>query len=418
MLAPLTIEAFDVCVLVRPMCVVGFVTFSLLSSSLFASKISLLQSAFAKSNEPEYHGNATKGDVNGKNSSDKVAAQKEEGNSRDKFDSDRKLYKPTYSKIKADSRESFTVFTEKHLYKRGENVTLAGSVWTSLLSELDGQANHIMIKVKDNKRVVVASLEAEIDKNSEYSASFMLPGNADLGAYTVLAAIQIDAKLLDTLEPSVKAKLYTSAKFVVVKPVEFTARVEDKEYNVLVASNSTSVKEFAFLEEQSIITFKVKGDIGTRGVAQVTLPKDLLGEEVLVSIDGLVIPEDSNDVIVTSDTPDEMTLEISYHHSEHTIQLHGRIIAPPSPESPAVMPATFGSLVAIIAIVGIFLSVKYLGNKRKMGKMLPSAKRLIGNPSSSSDQKKKIDFLCMTCGTKHDLGECPKCGSKSKKAEF
>jgi hypothetical protein len=401
------------------MCVVvGFVTFSLLSSSLFASKISIFQNAFAKSNDTEYHGNATKDDVNGKNSSDKVVAQKKEEDSRNKFDSDRKLYKPTHPKIKPDSKESFTVFTEKHLYKLGENVTLAGSVWTSLLSELGDQANHIMIKVKDNKRVVVVSEEAEIDNNGEYFATFILPSNANLGAYTVQAAIQIDAKLLQTLEPSVRAKLYTSAKFVVVKPVEFIAKVEDKEYSVLIASNSTTVKEFAFVEEQSMISFKVKGDIGTRGVTQVTLPKDLLGEEVLVSIDGLVIPEDSNDVIVTSDTPNEMTLEISYHHSEHTIQLHGRIIVPPSPESSTVMPATFGSWVAIIAIVGIFLSIKYLGSKRNMGKMVPNAKRLFGYPSSSSDQKKKIDFLCLTCGTKHDLGECPKCGSKSKKAEF
>lgn len=358
------------------MYLVGFVTFSLLSSTLLASKISIFQNAFAKSDEGESHGNGTKEDDDGMNSSDKVGAQKEKGDGRNQFDADRKLYKPTYSKIKADSKDSFTVYTEKHLYKLGENVTLGGSVWTSLLSEFEDQANNIMIKIKDNDRDVVASGEVEIDKNGEFSATFNLPRNADLGAYTVQAAIQIDGRLLEKLEPSIRAKVYTSAKFVVVKPVEFTAKVEDKEFNIAIASNSTSVKEFAFVEEQRMISFKVKGDIGTKGVAQITLPKDLLGEEVFVSIDGLVIAKDSDDVIITSSTPNEMTLEISYHHSEHTIQLHGRMIIPPSQETPSVMPATFDTLVALIAIVGIFLSVRYLGSKRKAGKMAPNAKRL------------------------------------------
>jgi rubrerythrin len=406
----LTNEVTWVSALSRPMYLFGLLTFSLLSSTLLSSKLSVIQNAYAKTNESESKGNPSKGDDIGMNSPDKVKEKKDGGNGNH-FDDDRKLYKPTYSKIKADSREPFTVYPDKHLYQSGENVTLAGSVWVNLLSELDDQANLVSMEVKNNKRIVVASGEAEIDENGDYSTTIILPGDALPGAYTVQATILIDAELLKTQEPSVRAKLYTSVKFVVVNPVAFSARIEDKEFNVVIATNSTSLKEFAFAEEERILSFKVRGDIGTKGVVQVTLPKELLGEEVVVSIDGRAI-EDTNAVIMTSDNANEMTIEINYQHSEHTIQLHGKRVVSQSPESFSTGDIALSCAVAVSVIFGIFLTLRYLGRSKQIGK---GALEL---PSSSLGQKRMVQFCCSSCGTTHNLEACPSCGSKIKKAKF
>ncbi|HEV8386193.1 MAG TPA: hypothetical protein VGQ03_01085, partial [Nitrososphaera sp.] len=123
-----------------------------------------------------------------------------------------------------------------------------------------------------------------------------------------------------------------------------------KDFEVNVASNSSEVRDFAFEQAEKKIEFTVEGETGTRGVAQVTLPKELLAGEMTVSIDGRVIAEDSNDVIVTSDTATEMTLEINYPHSEHTIEIVGTSVVPEFPILMLVMVGALGSVVAAITI--------------------------------------------------------------------
>jgi hypothetical protein len=51
------------------------------------------------------------------------------------------------------------------------------------------------------------------------------------------------------------------------------------------------------------------------------------------------IAENSNDVIATSYTATEMTLEINYSHSEHTIEISGTSAVPEFPISVIVMAA-------------------------------------------------------------------------------
>ena len=279
----------------------------------------------------------------------------------EKADGAKTMYKPEYPQAKADSRNSFTVQTSKHLYKPGEEVTVEGSVLSSLLTQLGESANMTTIQVKDNKGTSVADEEAKIDGNGEYSTTFTLPKDAKLGAYTIDAKISVDAGLLDTLQASVTAKLETSAKFEVVSPQAFAVKAEGKQFSVDIASNSSSVTAFAFNQTEKTVSFKVSGETGTKGVTEVTLPKELLAGKLMVSIDGRAVAEDSNDVIVTSDNATETTLEINYHHSEHTVEITGTNVVPEFPVALLVMAAALGS---IVVVVGKYRNTWFDGAKR------------------------------------------------------
>ncbi len=262
------------------------------------------------------------------------------------------MYKPAYPSAMADSRNSLTIQSDKHLYKPGEDVTLQGSVLASLLTDLGGDIDVVSIQVTDNKGTVVTEDDADIDTEGAYSMTFGLPEDAELGAYTMDGALDVEAGLLGALDASIAAKLNTTGKFEVVSPNAFAVNTEGRSFDVVIASNSSSVTAVAFEQAEKKVSFKVEGETGTRGVAQVTLPKELLAGQLMVSIDGRVVAEDSNDVIVTSDTATEMTLEINYPHSEHTIEITGTSVVPEFPVSMVIMAAGIGSIVATVAIAG------------------------------------------------------------------
>lgn len=260
----------------------------------------------------------------------------------------RALYKPAYPTLMADSRNSFTVHSEKHLYKPGERVIVGGSIWSSLLTEIGG-AELVTVQVTDNKGNVVTSQNVPINSEGEYSASFMLPFDAELGAYTIDSKIQVEAGLLEVLSAEVTAKLDSSAKFVVESPNAFAVKAEGKEFEVSVASNST-VSNFRFDQEAKKVSFTVEGATGTQGVTQITIPKAMLGGRMTVMIDGEVIAPESNSVIVASDTNSEMTLEMNYHHSVHTVEVAGTNVVPEFPVSMVVMAAAMGPVVAAVVV--------------------------------------------------------------------
>ncbi len=260
-------------------------------------------------------------------------------------------YKPEYPGVQSDSRNTLTIQTDKHLYKPGEVVTVKGSILASVLADL-GSLDVVKIKVTDNNGTTVSGDDAALDSAGLFETSFTLPDEAKLGAYTVNATIEADANVLDTLDANISAHLSKSIKFAVVNPVAFAVKAENKDFQVKIASNSSSVRGVAFDQAEKKVSFKVEGETGTRGVAQVTLPKELLAGNMTVTIDGRAIAEDSNDVIVTSDTSTEMTLEINYHHSEHTIEIIGTSVVPEFPIAGLVMVAALGSVVAIVTFAG------------------------------------------------------------------
>ena len=260
------------------------------------------------------------------------------------------MYKPAYPKLMADSRSSFTVHSENHLYKPGEPVQIEGSVWSSLLAQI-GNTELVTVQVTDNKGTVVANQNAQVNSQGEYSTTFMLPADAELGAYTIDSKLQVQADILGTLTADVSAKLQSSAKFVVVSPKAFAVQAEGKEFDVSIASNST-VSDFRFDQEAKKVSFIVEGETGTQGVTQITIQKPMLSGQMTVIIDGEVVTPESNNVVVTSDTNSEMTLEINYHHSEHTVEVAGTNVVPEFPVSMAVMAAAIGSIIVAVTVAG------------------------------------------------------------------
>ena len=81
-------------------------------------------------------------------------------------------------------------------------------------------------------------------------------------------------EFLEAIDPILKAKLLTNAKLVVANSSTHIVRVDNEELEVSVSSNSTMVKEFAFLADKSLLSFKIEGKSGTNGVEQVTVPED------------------------------------------------------------------------------------------------------------------------------------------------
>jgi MG2 domain-containing protein len=256
-------------------------------------------------------------------------------------------YKPSYPKERADEKRPFSVHTEKHLYKAGEEVEIEGSIWSSLIDQIGGNVRTVKLNVTDNKgNMTILQKEADVNDDGGFTTTFTLPQNAELGSYSVDATIEVNATVIDTLNADVKSKLETTARFELVSSTAFAVKAQDgKSFNLEIASNST-VTAPEFKQEEKKISFHVEGQTGTRGVTDITIPKALLGGQITVSIDGKVIPGESSDVVIIADTEEGMTLEINYHHSEHTIEVIGTNVVPEFPLAMIVMAAAISSVIA------------------------------------------------------------------------
>jgi len=252
-------------------------------------------------------------------------------------------YKSSYEKMSSDSKNSFTVETDRHLYKSGDNVKIEGSIWSGLITELGG-ANLVSIQVLDNNGTIVDNGTAQISGDGQYNTEFTLPDNAKKGAYTINAKIDVNADLIGSLTMKTQASLQSSAKFVVVSPNAFAVKAEGKDFDVKFASNST-VSNLKFDEKAKKISFTVSGETGTRGTTDITIPKSLLSGNISVMIDGKIMSQ--SDIIETADTQDETTFEINYHHSTHTIDVIGTNAVPEFPTSVLVMAVAVGLLVTV-----------------------------------------------------------------------
>jgi hypothetical protein len=254
-------------------------------------------------------------------------------------------YKSSYEKMSADSENSFTVETDKHLYKLGDNVKIEGSIWSGLITDLGG-ANLISIQVLDNNGTIVNDGKVQVNGDGQYSTEFTLPNNAKNGAYTINAKIDVSADLVGSLTLKTQGNLQSSAKFVVISPNAFAVKSEGKDFDVKLASSS-NVSNLQFDAQAKKIFFTVSGETGTKGTTDITIPKSLLSGNISVMIDGQIMSQ--SDVIETANTQDETTLEINYHHSTHTIEIVGTNAVPEFPTTVLVMAVAVGLLVIFVS---------------------------------------------------------------------
>ena len=320
--------------------------FSAAASTAFSN-----MTAFAQPNNSPFEGNITgsifsdKGNVTGNSSLTLGNNSSVHGNPSASEKGNASSYKPSYPKERADEKRQFVVHAEKHLYKPGEEVKLEGSIWTSLIDQIGGNISSVKLNVTDNKgNVTLDQKEAVVNDDGTFAASFTLPENAEQGSYFIDAMIELDADTL-ALQADLESNLETSARFEVISPNAFAVKSEDgRSFNIDIASNST-VKEVEFKQQEKKISLHVEGQTGTRGITEITIPKALLSGQITVSIDGKVIPPESSEVVTIADTDEGMTLEVNYHHSEHTIEIAGTSVVPEFPLAMMVMAAAIGSVI-------------------------------------------------------------------------
>lgn len=261
-------------------------------------------------------------------------------------------YKNGYEKISANSDDEFTVQSERHLYKPGDNVTLSGSLYSDLISSI-GNVTAVSIQVADKDGNVIYSGTGQINTNGEYNAEFMLPIDAKNGAYTVDVNADVSADVLNALSLKAKNSLSSSTKIVVANYNAMKVNAEGKDFDVDIASNSTTVNNLNFDEQNKKLSFTVQGDAGTKGVTQITIPKSLLSGDLTVMIDGQVMAQ--SDVVETANTDTDTTLELNYHHSTHQIDIVGTNAVP-----------EFNSLASLVLVLSV-LSVIVLSQTRRLG---------------------------------------------------
>src|SRR5579864_3351371 len=218
----------------------------------------------------EYKGNSE----SQQNSQSQQNAQSQENSQAEYHEN----YKSSYDRMSVDSQNSFTVETEKHLYKPGDDVKIEGSIWSGLISEIGG-ANLISIQVLDNNDTIVDDGQAQITSDGQYSTEFTLPANAKNGAYTINAKIDVSADLVNSLTLKAQGSLQSSGKFVVVSPNAFAIKAEGKDFDVKIASSS-DVSNLQFDEQAKKISFTVSGQTGTKGITDISIPKSLLNGNI------------------------------------------------------------------------------------------------------------------------------------------
>ena len=346
------------------LCLAGLlVNFS--SSSAFAEKdqVGLNADASAKINlgNTEVKSNSTiqanmsaenSEEHNGKSNENSQSQENAQSHTNEQAES-HENYHSSYEKMSADSENSFTIETNKHLYKPGDDVKIEGSIWSGLITELGG-ANLVSLQVLDNNDTIVDDEKVQANADGQYNTEFTLPDNAKKGAYTINAKIDVSADLVNSLTLKAQGNLQSSEKFVVVSPNAFAVKAKGKDFDVKLASNS-NVDNLKFDEQAKKLSFTVSGETGTKGTTDITIPKSLLSGNISVMIDGQTMSQ--ADVIETNDTQDDTTLEINYHHSTHTIEIVGTNAVPEFPTITLVMAAAVGLLVIFASRQNILKSV-------------------------------------------------------------
>ncbi len=216
-----------------------------------------------------------------------------------------------------------------------------------------GNVSTVSIQVKDNDGNVVYDGKGQVDASGAYTAQFQLPADSKQGAYRIDATADVSSDVLGTLGLKEKGGLVSTTKIVVVSPNSMSVKAEGHDFDVQVASNSTSVGNLNFDEQNKKLSFTVQGDAGTKGVTEVTIPKSLLSGDLTVIIDGQAMAQ--SDVVETANTDTDTTLELNYHHSTHQIDIVGTNAVP-----------EFSSLASLVLVASILAVVVLSSQVRRI----------------------------------------------------
>jgi len=250
-------------------------------------------------------------------------------------------YDTSYETESADVTKPVTLELENHLYHPGDSVEVHGSVWMDLVDQVDA-LNIVKVEIKDNAGNVVAREDTTVDRtDGSYSGSLRLLDNAEKGIFTAEARVELEADALGIVEAITSATLQSSMQFGVATTTEYNVNAEAQNFTVSIASNS-GINDFQFKQTEKRVSFFVEGDSGTKGVTEITIPKELLSGEMAVFMDQNLVANE--DVIVKSETDLATTFEINYQHSIHRMEVTGTNVVPEFPLS---------SVAAIAGVIGV-----------------------------------------------------------------
>jgi hypothetical protein len=251
-------------------------------------------------------------------------------------------YMTEYPRMEADSENSVTVQTEYRIYRPGDTVRVMGSVSEEMREETESEM--VNVQVMDASGSVAGEQQATINGDGEYSTTIQLDSDAEAGEYATASRIEVQAGLLGLLDAEIVAKLESQeTTFVVGAESSHNIEAEGGEtFDVQITSNS-NIADVVLDEEAKELSFTVEGETGTKGVTEVTVPKAMLSGEMMVMIDGEAVSSTSSDIILKSETNADVTFEINYSHSEHTVEVTGTNVVPEFPVVPSVMAAAVGS---------------------------------------------------------------------------
>ncbi|MEO9295458.1 MAG: MG2 domain-containing protein [Nitrososphaera sp.] len=254
----------------------------------------------------------------------------------------------TYGTSYADTSTDFGVQSQYHIYKPGDTVTIQGSMSSDMKDKTE--AKDVSVKVTDAQGQIIADQKAAVDSSGRYSATINLPSNAKEGEYTINSKIEASASVLGLLSADIVAKMESSAQFIVGTESSFEVKTQGGEQFTVDITSNSQVTDVKLDEQAKKISFNVEGETGTKGAAEVTIPKAMLSGNMMVMIDGQAMAND--DVIVKSQTASDVTFEMNYHHSKHTVDVAGTNVVPEFPMSALVMAA------AISSVVGVMVAAK------------------------------------------------------------
>ena len=247
-----------------------------------------------------------------------------------------------YPMPSVSASNSFVLQTNQHLYKPGDMITVEGSIWTDLLTSLDG-SDTITVTLLNKQRSVVSETESQITTDGKYTAELMMPTDASKGAYTVTASVNTDSDLSGLVGLQGKVYLGASVKVAVVPPQVFKIHVEEHgDFDVKVATNST-INDVKFDGDLKKVSVTVEGESGTKGVSHISIPKSMVSGDLKIMIDGKAVANDKT--VITSHTETETEVEVNYGHSVHTIDVIGTQAVPEF--------GTIATMILVVAIVSI-----------------------------------------------------------------
>lgn len=251
-----------------------------------------------------------------------------------------------YSEHEANSENEVTLSTSQYVYKPGDEVELNGSLYSGVLATLPEADKVVSIQIiysSGEDQVVAKTNVTQISADGKFATTIALPDDIKDGQYEAKAILAVNASVAGG-QLSGTEELETSTSFMVISnPESFKIQAEGDNFDVQVASNST-ISEVKLKQDEKKLSMVVEGQNGTRGVADIDIPKTLLSGDIAVFIDG----KETKNFKIIENTESSIVIEVSYHHSRHTIDVQGTNVVPEFPvPALAAIAATIGAVVVV-----------------------------------------------------------------------